>query len=191
MAIEENHPPNAFLAVQEHLSSDQQPFLNGKKEDHHPLQPIATCYLDASASFLKKTLAQFDHLHVHDFLSTQRKLAWILQKGSQNVHFISDFDMTMTQQWVNGKRGTTSHGVVTQYSRFPDSFREKVTSLYQTYYPIEIDPHLPLDVKYKHMEDWWVKAHALILETGITKLDLDIMAKESPIVWRPQLDVLL
>lgn len=36
-----------------------------------------------------------------------------------------------------------------------ETYQTTVKNLRQKYYPIEMDPHIPIKDKIKHMEDWW------------------------------------
>ncbi|KAL5139261.1 7-methylguanosine phosphate-specific 5'-nucleotidase [Glycine soja] len=78
---------------------------------------------------------------------------------------IADFDATLTMFWVNGTRGQTSHGLLQQGN--PD-YNAKRQQLYEYYHPLEFSPNIGLEEKTKLMEEWWGKAHGLLVEGGLT-----------------------
>jgi phosphoserine phosphatase len=63
-------------------------------------------------------------------------------------------------------------------------FKRRTEELYNKYYPIEIDRSMPDSEKVVHMEDWWRKAHQLIVDVGLNRDDIPSMVKD---VGVPQL----
>lgn len=37
-------------------------------------------------------------------------------------------------------------------------YKKTVDELHKKYYPLEIDPNIPINEKYKLMEEWWNKS---------------------------------
>lgn len=37
-------------------------------------------------------------------------------------------------------------------------YQSTVKALRKKYYPIEMDPHLTVEEKIKHMEEWWIRS---------------------------------
>ena len=116
------------------------------------------------------------------------KCQLLLQGGLSSLHVISDFDMTLTKYWVDGKRSISSHGILERYSKMPPDFKSKTAQLYAHYYPIEIDHSLPFSEKRLAMEEWWSQAHELIIQLGLTRSDLSLMIKENSVTFRPGFD---
>lgn len=133
---------------------------------------------------------------INDFISNPNNNIYIqhhdtvLQKISlvlaqkEKVSIISDFDMTMTKYWKDGKRSMSSHGIMEAYSKLSDKFKEECTALYRQYYPIEVDHELELKDKIPHMEQWWTRAHDLIVDLGIYQKDIIEMCQENSVVFR-------
>ncbi|KAJ3217710.1 hypothetical protein HDU67_007406 [Dinochytrium kinnereticum] len=103
-------------------------------------------------------------IRVRDFDALQKKLESIIECGQSGLHIISDFDMTMTK-W----------------------FKDRSDVLYKKYYPIEISHTASKTDKFKAMEEWWIKAHELIVELKLTKPDLTTMIQQTPVTFRPEL----
>ncbi|KAJ3359695.1 hypothetical protein GGF32_009040 [Allomyces javanicus] len=131
------------------------------------------------------------HLAVRNVDKVAAKMAQILADGPEHVHVVSDFDMTMTKFWVNGSRGPSSHGVVERSSVVSPKFKAFARELYNTYYPMEIDPNMPRDVKYQKMDEWWRKAHDGIVAENINRERLAQMVQETAMTWRAGLADLL
>uniref|UniRef100_A0A0D9VWX7 5'-nucleotidase n=1 Tax=Leersia perrieri TaxID=77586 RepID=A0A0D9VWX7_9ORYZ len=94
-----------------------------------------------------------------------RKVAAIRAAGPAKLQVIADFDGTLTRYWYDGARGQSSHGLLKQGNEEFDAKREE---LFEHYHPIEICPDIPLPEKAKLMEEWWEKAHALLIKGGLT-----------------------
>ena len=117
---------------------------------------------------IKEFISKNDYIYIKDDALVLKKISQILLKRSRTT-LISDFDMTMTKYWKDGKRSMSSHGVMESYSKVSSTFKEKCKTLYDKYYPIEVDHEMKLTEKIQHMEAWWSKAHDAIVDLGITK----------------------
>ncbi|XP_057980159.1 uncharacterized protein LOC131165978 isoform X4 [Malania oleifera] len=95
----------------------------------------------------------------------QKKIAAIQMAGPAKLQVIADFDATLTQYWINGSRGQSSHGLLQQGNPVYDVKRQK---LYDYYHPLEFSPTIPIEEKAKLMEEWWGKTHSLLIEGGLT-----------------------
>lgn len=131
-----------------------------------------------------------NNIYIQDHATVLQKISKILLKKDK-ISVISDFDMTMTKYWKNGKRSMSSHGIMEAYSKLSANFKEECTALYSKYYPIEVDHELELKDKIPHMEAWWTKAHDLIVSLGIYKQDITKMCLENSVVFRSGLQELL
>ncbi|KAI8823504.1 pyrimidine 5'-nucleotidase [Fimicolochytrium jonesii] len=127
---------------------------------------------------------QSNSLHIKNREKVLEKINRILEDGVQNVHVISDFDMTISKYWVNGERNVGSHRLLALSSRVTAEFREKTDAVYRHYYPIEISRTVSHEDKVQAMVEWWTKAHESILELKLTKDDLERIAHEVQIVLR-------
>ncbi|CAI7839265.1 unnamed protein product [Closterium sp. NIES-53] len=89
--------------------------------------------------------------------------------GRDTVQVIADFDRTLTKFTVNGKPGQSCHMLLNL--RHPE-LEERGRRLTAKYLPMETDPHLPYEEKFRCMVEWWTAAHELLLESGITRADV-------------------
>lgn len=95
----------------------------------------------------------------------EKKIAAIRLAGPEKLQVIADFDATLTTYWIDGRRGQSCHGLLQQGNPKYDIKRQE---LKEYYHPLEFNPTIPLDEKAKLMEEWWEKAHALLIEGGLT-----------------------
>lgn len=51
----------------------------------------------------------------------------------------------------------------------PDYYKEKARELRDTYFPIEINPHLTIEEKIPKMIEWWTQAHELLESCEISR----------------------
>ncbi|KAJ3104907.1 5'-nucleotidase, cytosolic III [Phlyctochytrium planicorne] len=123
-----------------------------------------------------------------DGAEVTKKLEQIIAGGAKKLHIISDFDMTMTKYWVNGKRSPSSHAILTRSPSITQEFKDRSDDLYKKYYPIEISSTVSTEVKFKAMEEWWIEAHKLIVELNLGKSDLTRMIHETQVTFRQGLD---
>jgi len=93
------------------------------------------------------------------------KLENIKQDWLENIHFLADFDNTLTKAFVNWKRTPSLVSVV----RWKDwllwnKCAEEDTKLFEKYYPLEIDPNISMQEKDKYMTEWWTKSFNLFIK---------------------------
>jgi len=127
----------------------------------------------------------FNHIEIKNYDVVEKKLNKIIGEGKENVHIISDFDMTITKYWHNGERSPNSHDIFTKSSMVNDEFRKRYEGSKAKYYPIEISPDLTNEEKYPYMVEWWENTNETIIEQQIHKDDLPKMVQETPFVYRP------
>jgi HAD superfamily hydrolase (TIGR01544 family) len=144
--------------------------------------------MDGIREFVKDPL---NHVRIKDVTAFEIKIQALLDGGRKSVHLISDFDMTLTKYWVDGKRSVSSHGILERYSRLDAGFKDKVAALYSHYYPLEVSHSLDMSQKIKYMEEWWSKAHELIIQQGLSKKDLSLMVQETSVEFRPGMQALI
>ncbi|CAI5483277.1 unnamed protein product [Closterium sp. Yama58-4] len=106
---------------------------------------------------------------MRDIEELQRKKQAMRAAGRDTVQVIADFDRTLTKFTVNGKPGQSCHMLLNL--RHPE-LEERGRRLTAKYLPMETDPHLPYEEKFKCMVEWWTAAHELLLESGITRADV-------------------
>eukprot|EP01126_Amoeba_proteus_P056642 TRINITY_DN7138_c0_g1_i1.p1 TRINITY_DN7138_c0_g1~~TRINITY_DN7138_c0_g1_i1.p1 ORF type:complete len:190 (+),score=26.74 TRINITY_DN7138_c0_g1_i1:99-668(+) len=94
-----------------------------------------------------------------------RSLIKVLVKGGTNkLQVVADFDSTITAYGY-----PHSWSGVEKFREFRPEYIEKARRDYLYYHEKEISTTLPREQKVKYMEEWWKKAHQLLLGEKITR----------------------
>ncbi|XP_040294768.1 7-methylguanosine phosphate-specific 5'-nucleotidase [Bufo bufo] len=99
--------------------------------------------------------------------------------GDKKLQVISDFDMTLSRFQYNGERSPTCYNIIDNSKMISEDCRKKLKDLFNTYYPLEIDPNRTSQEKFPLMVEWWSKAHTLLCAQKIEKQMLSQVVKES------------
>uniref|UniRef100_A0A8C2BYR9 5'-nucleotidase n=1 Tax=Cyprinus carpio TaxID=7962 RepID=A0A8C2BYR9_CYPCA len=112
-------------------------------------------------------------VHIRDPERVEQIICSLIKGGASKLQIITDFDMTLSKFAVNGKRCPTCH-----------SEYKTLLQLKETYYPIEIDPHLTMEEKYPFIVEWYFKSHTLLVEQRLQKDKLPEVVRESDVCLR-------
>ncbi|XP_066119733.1 7-methylguanosine phosphate-specific 5'-nucleotidase isoform X2 [Saccopteryx bilineata] len=104
--------------------------------------------------------------------------------GGDHLQVISDFDMTLSRFAYNGKRCPSSYNILDNSKIISEECRKELQALLNHYYPIEIDPHRTTKEKLPHMVEWWTKAHGLLCQQKIQKVQIAQVVRESNAMLR-------
>ncbi|CEG75528.1 Putative Pyrimidine 5'-nucleotidase (UMPH-1) [Rhizopus microsporus] len=149
------------------------------------------------AKDLVDQLLRIPTVHIHNKAVVIDKLTTILQDGPSQLHFISDFDMTMSRHWIRNKvtdaleRNSSSHGIPARYDKMTPEYKQETARIYNKYYPIEINQNMTHDEKVPYMIQWWTEAHESIIKQRISKKDIEAMTEQVKLELRPGVDQVL
>ncbi len=93
----------------------------------------------------------------------------IKRQGKKNLRFVCDFDRTLSQCFVAGKKMPSLIGILREESYLSANYVKEAYTLLNRYQPIELNPNLSLSFKKKMMELWWRKHFALLIKEELTK----------------------
>lgn len=82
--------------------------------------------------------------------------------GCNSLQVVTDFDLTLTKQHVNGKSVLSSFGIFSKCKQLPESYTKESGRLYKKYRPIEIDPNLSVEEKTKAMTEWMIATNHIL-----------------------------
>ncbi|MFK7780267.1 MAG: hypothetical protein QM490_03880 [Candidatus Gracilibacteria bacterium] len=110
--------------------------------------------------------------------SDKRRVEKILKKikkdGVLKLHFLADFDRTLTYSLINGEKKPSLISVIRSDPKYlGKKYSNKANKLFDHYYPIEIDPNISLEEKSKKMSEWWVAHLNLLVESGLNINHID------------------
>ena len=117
-------------------------------------------------------------------LSKYLRMRYALSGGWNTILPLADFDRTITTATC----GTSCHGVVESCKELSVEYRKNTKQLFAKYFPIELDPVMPITEKIPLMQDWYRQAHELLLKEPLTPALLDATAASSKAALRPGFD---
>jgi HAD superfamily hydrolase (TIGR01544 family) len=120
-------------------------------------------------------------VHVRDSSQLALKITEIARDGPQSFQIISDFDRTLTPQWLNDPCSKTgklvschsSHGVIESSTLVSPEYGKHTKALAEYYIPMEHDIKLSREDKIRISEEWYHKAHSCMLNENLTQGKLD------------------
>ncbi|XP_076638231.1 cytosolic 5'-nucleotidase IIIB [Colletes latitarsis] len=113
-------------------------------------------------SFEDFPILKSKHVYIKDKKRLLRILNTILKDGCKSLQIVTDFDLTLTKQHVNGEKNLSSFGMFSKCKQLSLTYTEESRRLYEMYRPIEIDPHLSLEIKAEAMTNWIIAAEEIL-----------------------------
>lgn len=108
----------------------------------------------------------------------------IKNAGYQNLHVLSDFDRTLTYGAINGIKTPSIISMLRDGNHLTEEYAVKAHALFEKYHPIEVDPKIPLQEKKGIMQEWWETHNKLLIESGLSKSDLEDIVKNGHVRFR-------
>lgn len=93
--------------------------------------------------------------------------------GSTKIHVLSDFDKTLTTAYVDGKKVSSMIAVLRNEGYLTPEYSARAQALFDKYHSIEVDPFLPMEEKKQAMVEWWTKHSDLLVESKLSKADVE------------------
>lgn len=119
-----------------------------------------------------------------------RKKDKFIQDGPDNMIVISDFDRTISNHYYRQKDGSSITGQ-TAYSLLSDShimsekFKSGMKAYHAKYFPLEFDPNISYEEKYKLMDEWWAASNGVLIEERPTLETLFDAVRYAKMTLRP------
>jgi 5'-nucleotidase len=121
-------------------------------------------------------------------VSNARKLKKVKQNifksGAIKLHFLTDFDRTLTKAFIGGKNTPSLISILRDCNYLNPNYSKKAHALYDKYHPIEINPAVPIEDKKKAMLEWWKAHFNLLIKSGLSKNDIEKIARSKKIKLR-------
>lgn len=108
----------------------------------------------------------------------------IAKDGVEQLHILTDFDRTLTTSFVNKEKVPSLISILRDGNYLTPDYVQKAHNLFNKYYPIEIDPHIPMKEKKKAMNEWWTTHFDLLIKSGLDKKDIQNIVKSKKIKFR-------
>ncbi|CAF4854066.1 unnamed protein product [Pieris macdunnoughi] len=118
------------------------------------------------------------NVHIKDKDGLLEKINSILKDGHSKLQIVTDFDHTLTRhQMDSGKIVLTSFGMFKDCPSVPQIYKDEDNRLSDIYKPIEVDHIMTVEEKTKHMIDWYIAAHKLLLGMKFPKQELNEISR--------------
>jgi len=130
-------------------------------------------------------------VEVANMSNVQSKLQQIIAGGPEQLQFIVDFDYTLSRAHKEGKPVDCSWGVLENFQELPSDYHDKVKSVKDKYYPVEIDLSISLEKKIPIMIQWYKEANGLLSESGVNRSWFPKMVAQSNCELRDHTNLLL
>ena len=108
---------------------------------------------------------------ISDYQHYKETLKEFKKDGVGALATIADFDRTITSSKYNAMMSVLE-------DILPPAYKKDAQELFDRYYPIERNPRVSEEEKYRAMEAWWRETFALWIQHGLTKQHIvDIVEK--------------
>ena len=120
-------------------------------------------------------------IHIRDPSDLSSKIDRIKAAGLDKFQVISDFDKTLTPQWLRDPCSKTgalrpchaSHGVIEASHLVSDQFRTLTAELARKYIPIEHDHRLSVEERTNAVIEWYTAAHDAMMNEHLSSTSLE------------------
>ncbi len=110
--------------------------------------------------------------------------ASMIKDGPEKIHVLADFDRTLTKAFVKGKKVPSLISVLRDHNYLTPDYPAKAKALYEKYNKIEHDPTISLDEKRRAMKEWWTTHFKLLIESGLSRKDIESVVESGLIEFR-------
>jgi len=114
-----------------------------------------------------------NNIIISDISSYNHKLENIKKWSFSKLHFLADFDNTLTKKFVNWKSTPSLISVLRSEKILWDDYSKKAYELFDFYHKIEIDPNISMEEKKLKMYEWRSKHLGLIVKCWLKKSDIE------------------
>jgi len=109
----------------------------------------------------------------------------IAQGGAGKLQVVSDFDQTLISAFIGGEKVPSLMSILRDGSYLTPDYAQKAHALFEKYHPFETDPSISIEDKKKLMRKWWLEHYELLIQSGLSRKDLEKIAQSEKIVFRP------
>ena len=114
----------------------------------------------------------------------EEKIKHFIEGGVDRLHVLADFDRTLTQGIVQGKKVATLISYIRDGKYLTPDYPEKAYALFDRYHPIEIDSNIPLEEKKAAMKEWWRAHNNLLIKSGLNMNVFEDIIKKNNLYFR-------
>lgn len=104
--------------------------------------------------------------------------------GLDKIHILSDFDGTLTYGKIDGHKSPSIISMLRDGKHLSEEYSRQAHALYDKYHVFEHDLGLPLEERKRLMSEWWATHNKLLIESGLSKADLQDIADNDQVRFR-------
>ncbi|CAG0883991.1 unnamed protein product [Cyprideis torosa] len=108
-------------------------------------------------------------MRMRDPVFVDEHLGELIKGGRESLQVVADWDNTLSAYQHEGVRCPSSFGVIDHSRRNTEKTREHAKFLFNKYYPIEVCPVTPKQVKIPLMKEWYSHVYSQYAGSPITK----------------------
>lgn len=114
----------------------------------------------------------------------QNVIAKMSAQGPQFFHVVADFDRTLTKAFVDGKPRSSLESILEWAALLWADYSEKSKQHFETYYPIEIDPTIPVAEKKEKMLERRTVQFQNMIDHRLSKQIIEKTMQSEKVVFR-------
>lgn len=101
-----------------------------------------------------------------------------------NTALVFDFDGTLNKKHIGTTKVPSIISILRNENILNEDYSHQAHALATTYYPIELDPDIPREIKVQKMEEWWEKAISLLIKHKLSVEDIKTASYHKNLVLR-------
>jgi len=125
-----------------------------------------------------------ENIIISDKENLEKKKEDFRKEGKDKIHVVTDFDRTLTKDFVDGMKSSTSWAQFRNQHIFDEDYYKKAHEMFDYYRPFEVSRIMSFEEKNKKMKEWWEKHLSLLVEKGITKQIIKEVVERGRIILR-------
>lgn len=114
----------------------------------------------------------------------KQKIEIFKQDGFDKMHILSDFDRTLTYGSVDGVKTPSIISMLRDGNHLSEEYAERAHALYDKYSKYEADMSISKVERKRLMREWWNTHNKLLVESGLTKADLEDVVENGHVRFR-------
>jgi len=132
-----------------------------------------------------------ENIIIPDKKKLEHKAEKIKKEGADKLHFLSDFDRTLTYGTIGREKVPSLISILREKNYLDEDYSKRAKELFARYHPYEIDTNLSREEKVRKMDDWWRTHKKLLIEKGIRRDHLEKLVKDESIRFRDSVQFFL
>lgn len=126
---------------------------------------------------------------ISDSLYLQKVISRFIADGKEHFHVVADFDRTLTKGLINWEIRSSLESIFESQGALGQEFTRQADANFNKYYPLEVDPTIPLDEKKLIMQEWRIVSYRLMIDSWLTKQMVQGAMQSPALAFRDWCDI--